>query len=354
MKRLSILLLTLILVLSVLTGCGGNTTTAPTTEPTTEPTTGNEQDEQDEEVKTITLELAFNQNEAHPQYMAMKEFGETLYEKTNGAYNVEIFPNELLGAQKETVEMVQSGTIAMSLAGGSLMESWNPDFSVFNLPYVFDSIEHQRAIVNDPEVTGDLYESTADDGIIVIAAFHGGVRNVYTDVGPINTPADLKGLQIRVMQSDTNLKMMELMGGIGIAMGQGEVYTAVQTGVLDGGENNELIYTSLLHTEVAPYYSYTQHLMVPDYLVINTNIWNDMPDDVKTVFREELDKAIEYEYDVFAEAVDDAKKVAIDAGANFNDADMAAFQEAVAPLTESKLTTDVTKNIYAAMRAWNK
>ena len=184
--------------------------------------------------------------------------------------------------------------------------------------------------------------------------FPRGVRNVYTDVGPINTPADLNGLQIRVMQSDTNLKMMELMGGIGIAMGQGEVYTAIQTGVLDGGENNELIYTSLLHTEVAPYYSYTQHLMVPDYLVINTNIWNEMPDDVKTIFREELDKAIDYEYDVFAEAVEAAKKVAIEAGANFNVADMAAFQEAVSPLTESKLTTDVTKNIYAAMRAWNK
>ena len=157
MKRLSILLLTLILVLSVLTGCGGNTTSAPTTEPTN----GNEQDEA---VKTITLELAFNQNEAHPQYMSLEEFGKTLYDRTIGAYNVEIFPNELLGAQKETVEMVQSGTIAMSLAGGSLMESWNPDFSVFNLPYVFDSIEHQRAIVNDPEIVGDLYESTADNG----------------------------------------------------------------------------------------------------------------------------------------------------------------------------------------------
>lgn len=343
MKRLSILLLTLILVLSLLTGCGGNTTTEPTAGP-----------EQDEEVETITLELAFNQNEAHPQYKAMKAFGDALNERTNGAYDVEIFPNELLGAQKETVEMVQSGTIAMSLAGGSLMENWNPDFSVFNLPYVFDSIEQQRAIVNDSEIVGDLYESTADQGIIVIAAFHGGVRNVYTDVGPINTPEDLNGLQIRVMQSDTNLKMMELMGGIGIAMGQGEVYTAIQTGVLDGGENNELIFSSLLHTEVAPYYSYTQHLMLPDYLVINTDIWNEMPDDIKTIFKEELEIAIDFEYDVFAEAVADAKQVAEEAGAHFNDADMAAFQEAVAPLTESKLTNDVTKNIYETIRAWNK
>lgn len=338
MKKLSILLLVLVLALSTLTGCS-----KPAVAPEKAP---------EEKVETITLELAFNQNEAHPQYKAMKEFGEKLYERTEGAYAVEIFPNELLGAQKETVEMVQSGTIAMSLAGGSLMENWNPDFSVLNLPYVFNSIDHQREIANDPEVIGELYESTADKGIVVIAAFHGGVRNVYTDVGPINTPADLKGLQIRVMQSDTNLKMMELMGGIGIAMGQGEVYTAIQTGVLDGGENNELIYSSLLHTEVAPYYSYTQHLMIPDYLVINTNVWNEMPVDAKAIFKEELVKAIDYEFDVFAEDVEAAKKVAIEAGAHFNDADMDAFQKAVAPLTEAKITTDLTKKIYAAIKAW--
>ncbi|MGB4439117.1 MAG: TRAP transporter substrate-binding protein [Sedimentibacter sp.] len=343
MKKLSVILLAITLVIGSLTGCGGNTSSEPAVEP---------EEGKAAEVETITLEIAFNQNEAHPQYKAMKAFGDALFERTNGAYAVEIFPNELLGAQKETVEMVQSGTIAMSLAGGSLMENWNPDFCVFNLPYVFDSIDQQRAIVNDPEIVGDLYESTADQGIVVIAAFHGGVRNVYTNVGPINTPADLKGLQIRVMQSDTNLKMMELMGGIGIAMGQGEVYTAVQTGVLDGGENNELIYSSLLHTEVAPYYSYTQHLMLPDYLVINTDIWNEMPDDVKTIFKEELAEAVNYEYDVFAEDVEAAKQVAADAGAQFNDADMAAFQEAVAPLTESKLTTYVTKNIDEAIRAW--
>jgi len=334
MKKLSIILLVMTLVIGSLTGCAGNTSSETA------------------EVETITLEIAFNQNEAHPQYKAMKAFGDALHERTNGAYAVEIFPNELLGAQKETVEMVQSGTVAMSLAGGSLMENWNPDFCVFNLPYVFDSIDQQKAIVNDPEIVGDLYESTADKGVVVIAAFHGGVRNVYTNEGPIKTPADLKGLQIRVMQSDTNLKMMELMGGIGIAMGQGEVYTAVQTGVLDGGENNELIYSSLLHTEVAPYYSYTQHLMLPDYLVINTDIWNKMPDDVKKIFKEELAEAVDYEYGVFAEDVEAAKKVAVDAGAKFNDADMAAFQEAVAPLTESKLTTDATKNIYEAIKAW--
>lgn len=339
MKKVTILLLVLVLALASFTGCTKEV--AKPSEPATVA-----------KPETITLELAFNQNEKHPQYKAMIAFGEVIKEKTNGAYALEIFANELLGAQKETVEMVQSGTIAMSLAGGSLMENWNPDFSVFNLPYVFKSIENQRAIVNDPKIVGDLYNSTADKGIVVIAAFHGGVRNVYTEKGPINKPEDLKGLQIRVMQSDTNLKMMGLMGGVGIAMGQGDVYTAIQTGVLDGGENNELIYSSLLHTEVAPFYSYTQHLMLPDYLVINAKLWNDMPADVKEIFVTEMKTAVDYEFDVFADDVAAAKKVAADAGATFNDVDMAAFQEAVAPLTESKLSTDVTKEIYAKIQAW--
>lgn len=339
MKKVSALLLVIMLITGSLAGCGS----APS-----------EEAAGDKPVETVTLELAFNQNENHPQYKAMKAFGEALYERTNGAYAVEIFPNELLGAQKETVEMVQSGTIAMSLAGGSLLENWNPDFCVFQLPYIFESVEHQRAIVNDPAIVSELYGSIADQGIVVLAAFHGGVRNVYTKKGPINTPADLKGLQIRVMQSDTNLKMMELMGGIGIAMGQGEVYTAIQTGVLDGGENNELIYSSLLHTEVAPYYSYTKHLMFPDYLVINTDLWNGLPDDVKQIFKEELAVAVDFEYDSFAADVAAAKQVAVDAGAQFNDADMAAFQEAVAPLVDSKITSAEAKEIFAALKAWKE
>ena len=125
------------------------------------------------------FEVAFNQPETHPQFLAMQKFGEALSERTNGEYSVEVFPNELLGAQKEAVEMTQTGTIAMSLAAASLLESWNPDFVIFNLPYMFDSIEQQREVVNDPAIVGDLYHSVEDQGIVVLAAFHGGVRNVY-------------------------------------------------------------------------------------------------------------------------------------------------------------------------------
>lgn len=327
------LTVSIVALLVIISGCGSNETS-------------------DKDSKsTETLKVAFNQPESHPQFKSMEKFGEEFNGLTDGAYDFEISPNEILGAQRETVELVQSGTIAMSIVGGSLLENINEDFSVFNLPYVFDSIDHQMSVVNDHEIVGDLYNSIEDDGIIVLGAFHGGVRNVYTDKHPINTPEDLNGLKIRVMESDTNVQMLKKMGGVGTPMGQGEVYTAIQSGVLDGGENAELIYNDLKHVEVAPYYSYTQHLMVPDYLIINADLFNSMSEEEQVSFTEEFSKAIDLEVELFAEEVESAKKELEENGAEFNDVDISVFQKEVEPLIEEKLTTDKAKELYDQVRA---
>ena len=301
--------------------------------------------------KTEVLKLAFNQPENHPQYKAMKEFGEKLNERTNGAYSVEIFPNELLGAQRETVELVQSGTIAMSLVAGSLLENFNEDFAVFNLPYVFDSAEHQMAVLNDQEVVGDLYDSLKDQGLFVAGAFHSGVRNVYNKENPINTPEDLDGMKIRIIESDTNIQMMTQMGGTGTPMGQGEVYTAIQSGVIEGGENNELIYSNLKHAEIAPYYSYTKHLMFPDYLLVNSKLFDGMSEEHQQIFKEELLVAIDREVVMWDEDVKKAIADAEAAGAVFNEADVEAFREATKPVVESKLVTENAKALYEKVQA---
>lgn len=300
-----------------------------------------------EKVKTQVLKVAFNQTEQHPQYKALVEFGKVFEEKTDGRYKVEISPNELLGAQRETLELVQSGTIAMSIVAGPLMENLNSDFAVFNLPYVFNSLEHQMSIINDPDIIGDLYSSLEDEHLIVAAAFHGGIRNVYTSQKPITEPEDLKGMKIRVMESDTNVQMMKYMGGTGTPMGQGEVYTAIQSGVLDGGENNELVYNDLKHVEIAPYYSYTQHLMIPDYLIINSDLFNGMSEEDQKVFREEMAKVVDSEVAMFDEEVQRAKGEAEAAGAKFNEVDMEAFKKAVQPLIDEKTSaSETTKKLY--------
>lgn len=327
-----------VLVLSLLAACGDS-------EGTTDSAVAGDSG------KKQVLKLAFNQPENHPQYKAMKEFGEKLNERTNGAYEIEIFPNELLGAQRETIELVQTGTIAMSLVAGSLLENFNEDFAVFNLPYVFDSAEHQMKVLNNQEVIGDLYDSLKGQGLFVAGAFHSGVRNVYSKQKPINTPEDLKGMKIRIIDSDTNIQMMSQMGGTGTPMGQGEVYTAIQSGVIDGGENNELIYSNLKHAEIAPYYSYTKHLMFPDYLLVNSKLFDGMSEEHQQIFKEELLVAIDKEVVMWDEDVKKAIADAEAAGATFNEVDVEAFREATKPVVESKLVSENAKALYEKVQA---
>ncbi|MCC2317969.1 TRAP transporter substrate-binding protein [Cellulomonas chengniuliangii] len=300
---------------------------------------------------TTVLKLAFNQPETHPQYKALDAMGDRLKERTDGAYDIEIFPNETLGAQRETIELVQAGTIDMAFVAGSLLENFNSDFVVFNLPFTFDSQEHQSEVTNDPEIVGDLYKSLDDQGIRVVSAFHGGIRSVYNSDKPINTPADLAGMKIRVIESDTNLEMMRLMGGTGTPMGQGEVYTAIQSGVIDGGENNELIYANLKHAEIAPYYSYTRHLMFPDFIITNPRVLEAMGPEIEAIFNEEMATARADEAAFWKDDVKTAQAAAEAAGAKFNEVDAEAFATALEPLIESKLSNDVVRDIYAKVRA---
>lgn len=289
--------------------------------------------------------VAFNQTAEHPQAQAILALSDKLEEATDGRYSLELFPDGTLGAQEATIEQVQSGTIDFALVAGSLLESFNSDFSVVNLPYVYESPEHQMEVLNDPEIVGDLYETLGEDSIEVLAAFHGGVRNVYSSK-PVETPDDLAGMKIRVIGSETNVRMMELMGGVGTPMAQDEVYTAIQSGVLDGAENNELIYTSLSHDEISPYYSSTQHLMMPDYLIASPAVWDALDEADREIFQELLLEAVDEELAAFDAAVETARADAEEAGATFVDADVDAFREAVLPLHDELVTTEMTKSVY--------
>lgn len=153
-------------------------------------------------------------------------------------------------------------------------------------------------------------------------------------------------MKIRIIDSDTNIQMMQRMGGAGTPMGQGEVYTAIQSGVLDGGENNELIYSNLSHAEIAPYYSYTRHLMVPDYIIGSTNLINSMSDEHQAIFMEEIQLAIDHQVDLFDSEVEQAIDTAVAAGARFNEVDIDAFQEAVSPVIENMLKTPESQKLY--------
>jgi tripartite ATP-independent transporter DctP family solute receptor len=295
------------------------------------------------------LRVAFNQDINHPQAQALTELSDKLAKETDGQYSLQLYTDETLGDQASTIEQVQSGTIDLAVVAGSLLENFEPDFAVVNLPYVYDSPEQQMKVLNDADIMGDLYDAILKDKIQVLTAYHGGVRNVYSK-GPVKTPADLGSQKIRVIGSDTNVEMMKLMGGVGTPMAQGEVYTAIQSGVLDGAENNELIYSTLSHDEIAPFYSYTKHLMMPDYLIASPAVWDGMDKDTQKTFQKLLTESVDTELDLFAKAVKTAKAESEKAGATFVKADVDAFREATKPLIEKKITTDRTQAIYDAIQ----
>ena len=294
--------------------------------------------------------LAFNQPEGHPEYVAVQHFSDKLKAATNGEYSIEIGANELLGSQKETIEMVQNGTLEFSMVAGSLLENWNPDFAVFNLPYVFKDYKHLQRVVKDKSVVGDLFKSLESKGLTVLCAQYSGTRNVYTSKVEVRTPEDLKGLKIRVMQSDTMVKMLNYMGGTGTPMGQGDVYTAIQTGVLDGAENNEVTYYALKQHEVGPIYNLTGHLMMPDYIITNTEFYNGLPAEVKKFFDENLDSLVDEEFELFQNQVAKSLEAAKKEGTRVVEANKDAFKKAVEPLIAEKVNTDTAKALYDAVQ----
>lgn len=319
-----------LLLAGVLSGCGGEKNETP-------------------KVKEHVFKVAFNQSEKHPQYKALEKFSKELDKKTNGAYKLEISPNELLGDQRAATELVQNGVIQMAVVGNPVVESFNKDFAVIGLPYLYDNMEHQKKVFLS-DIYKPLYKSVAKNGFEVLGAFTAGGRCLYTNK-PMTKPSDLKGYKFRVMQSDTMKKMIDYMGGIGTPMSQGEVYTAIQQGVIEGGENNEVTYADLKHYEVAPYFSYTNHLMVPDLIIINEKAYNEMSPKNREIFDTLVKKMIENEFKVWNENVQKAKKVAKEHGATFVDVDIKPFQERIAPLQKEVANrNDMTKKIYKEVR----
>lgn len=319
MKKILSVVTTAVLALS-LVACGSSA--ASTANPAADAASG----------KTTTLKLSFNQSEAHPQFKALTELSQKFYEATDGRYTIEISPNELLGNQKDSFESVQTGAIQMAMVANSIVENVSPDFSVIGMPFVYDDIEHQKKVFTSG-VLDDLFATTESNGFTVLTAFTAGGRCVYTDK-PINTPADLKGYKIRVMESPTMISMMEAMGGVGTPMAQGEVYTAIQQGVIDGGENNEITYNDLKHYEVAPYFSYTRHLMIPDLLIINTDTLKGMSEEDQATLKQLIVETTAREFELWDENVEPARKNAEANGATFVEVDITPFQDACASLQQ--------------------
>lgn len=274
------------------------------------------------------VRIGHNQATDHPTNIALLEFEEYVESKLGDKYNIEIYPSELLGSQTDMVQLTQTGAIDFCVASNSILETFSENYTLFNLPYLFSSADAYHTSMDDPEIVNPIFESTKKAGFEAVTWIDAGTRNFYTVSTPIESPADLKGLKIRVQQSPTNVRMMDLLGGSATPMGFGEVYTALQSKVIDGAENNEMALTSNGHGDVCKYYSYDMHQMIPDILIGNCAFMDDLSEEDRQVFEEGFRVINEVEREEWVKAVEAAKdKAANEQGVQFLYPDTKPFQE---------------------------
>lgn len=301
------------------------------------------------------VRIGHNQSSDHPTHIALKAFEEHIEEKLGDKYDVEVYPSELLGSQTDMVQLTQTGAIDFCVASNAILETFSKNYEIFNLPYLFVNTNAYHSVMDDPKITDQLFKSTSKAGFEAVTWLDAGTRNFYTVKKKIETPSDLKGLKIRVQQSPTNVEMMRLLGGSATPMGFGDVYTALQSNIIDGAENNELALTNNGHGDVCKYYSYDMHQMVPDILIGNYNFLENLPADERAIFEEGFKIVNEVERKEWTIAVDAAKeKAETKQGVQFFYPDIEPFMEACKPLHKSILKNNPEiQPIYDAIQEYN-
>lgn len=301
------------------------------------------------------IRIGHNQSESHPTHIGLTAFAEHINETLGDKYVVEVYPSELLGSQTEMVQLCQTGAIDYCVASNAILETFSTQWSIFNLPYLFSSAESYHAAMDDPEVTDSIFTASEKAGFTAVTWLDAGTRNFYTVDTPINSPADLAGLKIRVQQSPTNVEMMNLLGSSATPMGFGEVYTALQSGIIDGAENNELALTNNGHGDVCKYYSYDMHQMVPDIVIGNLAFMEGLSEEETAIFEEGYQIINKVQREAWTEAVNEALDRAVnEQGVNILYPDTAPFQEAMAPLHDSVLAANPDlQPIYDKVQEYN-
>ncbi|MBS0430222.1 MAG: TRAP transporter substrate-binding protein [Proteobacteria bacterium] len=222
----------------------------------------------------------------YPNVVAIENMGKKLEKATNGRLSIKMFPGSVLGGEKEMIEQTQVGAIDILRTSLGPIGPVVPEVNVFNMPFVFRDEAHMRAVIDGPIGQEMLDKITASSAKLVgLGWMDGGSRSLYTKK-PVRSPADLKGMKIRMMGNPLFVDTMNAMGGNGISMGYGEVFTAIQTGVVDGAENNPpTLYTAHHYQAGAKYYTQTNHLIIPEIFVMSKVSWDKLSKDDQALVR---------------------------------------------------------------------
>ncbi|MDB5911432.1 MAG: transporter substrate-binding protein [Ramlibacter sp.] len=272
----------------------------------------------------------------YPTVLAVRHMGETLARLTNGRHTIKVFAKSALGQEKDTIEQTKLGALAMTRVNVAPMNNICPATMVPTMPFLFRSTDHMRKVLDGP-IGDEILKSCEEQGFVGLAFYDSGARSIYSVKKPIKTIADVKGMKIRVQQSDLWVAMMEAMGANATPMPFGEVYTALKTGLVDAAENNYPSYESTRHFEVARYYNRTEHSMAPEILLFSRKTWDTLTPQDQAAIRTAAKESVLFMRKLWDER--EARSLAIvkAGGAQVIDVDTASFRAAMKPVYEKFL-----------------
>lgn len=272
--------------------------------------------------------------DGYPTVEAVKYMGSLLKEATNGRYDIKVFVSEQLGSEKDTIEQTRFGVLDLNRVNMAPFNNLIPETGVLSLPFLFRSVDHMHKVVDGP-IGDEILKAFEAHDLVGLAFYDSGARSLYTTKKPVRSLEDVKGLKIRVQQSDLFIGMVKAMGGNPTPMPYGEVYSALQTGVIDGAENNWPSLESSKHFEVAKFYTLTEHSLSPEVLVMSKKVWDKLTPEDQAAFRDAAKKSVAKMRELWQAREKKSEEIVRQAGVEVITIDKAPFEEAMKPFYAS-------------------
>lgn len=276
----------------------------------------------------------------YPVSHGMEQFLAEVTEKTDGRVKGKIFHGGVLGSQPDAIEQTRLGAIDFAVFSLGPMGQVVPEANVVSLPFIFKSIDQMYRLM-DGEAGAGIGAGLEKKGLIALGWYDAGARSFYNSIKPINTPDDVQGMKVRVMNNDLFVGMIESMGGNATPMAFAEVFQSLKTGVVDGAENNPPSYESTNHFEVAKYYSKSEHLIIPECLCMSKKTWDSLSDEDKSIVQAAATASAQTQRVLWQDREAASMEKVIAGGVTVNEiANKAPFQDAMASVYDEFLSSN--------------
>ncbi|NJP36078.1 TRAP transporter substrate-binding protein [Alkalicoccus luteus] len=287
---------------------------------------------EESDADTTTLRLAENHPDDYPTTIGNEAFAENVYEYTDGRYEVEVYAGGQLGEESEVIEQLQLGSLEIARVNSVPLTEFSDDIGVLLMPFLFED-EEQKWDHLLGDAGDDLLDTLDGSGLVGLTYYDSGERSFYNSERPVSSPSDMEGLQIRVQSSDLAIAIVEALGAEATPMEYGEVYSALQTGVIDGAENNFPSYYTSNHYEVAEYFTLAGYQGVPEVVIASEDFWQDLSEEDQEAFEQAARDSVDVQREAWAELTEESREAVIENGNELIEVDdLGEWQDAVEPV----------------------